>query len=179
VDTRLSEEHETFRNELASVAKDGRRRWIYARQPKGRLYRARTILSVFLVAFLFLAPFITIDGQPLMLLDILHRRFVLQRADLASHQRGQARLLTNLVESLREWIDDPEESTRLPQRLRDLIELAEAELAGAAFGPASRSRARGRAVIDFVAALTDGQAVALQDALSGHSGQLWTDAFVL
>ena len=77
MDTRLSEEHETFRNELASVAKDGRRRWIYARQPKGRLYRARTILSVFLVAFLFLAPFITIDGQPLMLLDILHRRFVL------------------------------------------------------------------------------------------------------
>jgi dGTPase len=112
-------------------------------------------------------------------LKFVHQHFVLARPDLASHQRGQARLLTNLVESLREWIDDPEESTRLPQRLRDLIELAEAELAGAAFGPASRSRARGRAVIDFVAALTDGQAVALQDALSGSWGQLWTDAFVL
>jgi dGTPase len=33
--------------------------------------------------------------------------------------------------------------------------------------------------VDFVAALTDGQAVGLLDAISGRSGQLWTDAFVL
>ena len=39
--------------------------------------------------------------------------------------------------------------------------------------------ARGRAIVDFVASLTDGQATALLDALTGHSGQLWTDAFVL
>ncbi len=37
----------------------------------------------------------------------------------------------------------------------------------------------GRAIVDFVAALTDSQAVALLDALSGRSRQLWTDAFVL
>jgi cytochrome c oxidase accessory protein FixG len=72
-----AEEHNTFRDELASVAKDGRRRWVYARQPSGRLYRARTIVSVFLMAFLFLAPFVTIHGQPLMLLDVLNRRFVI------------------------------------------------------------------------------------------------------
>jgi cytochrome c oxidase accessory protein FixG len=72
-----AEEHETFRNELASVARDGRRRWVYARQPSGRLYSARTALSVFLIAFLLLAPFITVHGQPLMLLDILNRRFVI------------------------------------------------------------------------------------------------------
>ena len=39
--------------------------------------------------------------------------------------------------------------------------------------------ARGRAVIDFVAGLTDNQAVGLMDALSGRSRKLWTDAFVL
>lgn len=70
-------DHETFRNELASVERDGRRRWIYARQPSGRLYRARTVVSVFLLAFLLLAPFITVSGQPLMLLDVLNRRFVI------------------------------------------------------------------------------------------------------
>jgi dGTPase len=107
-------------------------------------------------------------------LKFVHQRFVLARPDLASHQRGQARLLTTLVESLLAWIEDPEEAARLPQRLQDLIELAEAELEGASIG-----QARGRAIVDFVAALTDGQAVALQDALSGHSGPLWTDAFVL
>jgi cytochrome c oxidase accessory protein FixG len=70
-------EHDTFRNELASITRDGRRRWIYARQPHGRLYRARTVLSVFMLAFLFLAPFVRIGGLPVMQLDILHRRFVI------------------------------------------------------------------------------------------------------
>jgi len=73
----LAEEHDTFRNELASVGRDGRRRWIYARQPHGRLYTARTAVAVVLLAFLFLAPFVTVGGQPLMRLDVLHRHFVL------------------------------------------------------------------------------------------------------
>ena len=70
-------DHDTFRNELASIAQDGRRRWIYARQPAGRLYRARTIVSAGLLAFLLLAPFVRVHGQPLMLLNVLERRFVL------------------------------------------------------------------------------------------------------
>ena len=69
--------HETFRNELASVDREGRRKWVYARQPSGRLYRARTVLSWFLLPFLFLAPFVTLNGQPLVLLNVLERRFVL------------------------------------------------------------------------------------------------------
>jgi cytochrome c oxidase accessory protein FixG len=72
-----SEDHDIFRDELASVARDGRRRWIYARQPTGRFYRWRTAVGVLLLAFLFLAPFVTINGQPLMMLNILERRFVL------------------------------------------------------------------------------------------------------
>jgi len=71
------ETHETFRNELASIASDGRRRWIFARQPSGRLYRARTAVSAVLLSFLLLAPFVRVGGQPLMMLNILERRFVL------------------------------------------------------------------------------------------------------
>ena len=117
------------------------------------------------------------------ILKSVHRRFVLTRPDLAMHQRGQAGLLTTLVEALLSWIEDPEEAARLPQRLQDLIDLAEAELEDTPeTGPpvaSRRARAQGRAIVDFVAALTDGQAIALLDALSGRSGQLWTDAFVL
>ena len=72
-----AEEHETFRNELASVARDGRRKWIHARQPSGRFYRARTVVSWVLLGFLFSAPFVEIGGQPLMMLNVLERRFVL------------------------------------------------------------------------------------------------------
>jgi dGTPase len=111
------------------------------------------------------------------ILKFVQNRFVLARPDLALHQRGQARLLATLVESLLSWLTDPDETDRLPTRLRDLVELAEAELPEGT--PDRMSRARGRAVIDFVAALTDNQAVGLMDALTGRSRQLWTDAFVL
>jgi dGTPase len=122
------------------------------------------------------------------ILKFIHHQFVLARPDLALHQRGQARLLTTLVEALHGWLVDPDETARLPRRLHDLVELAEAEIRAFADTPAllgfeahadPAAMARGRATIDFVASLTDGQAVALLDALSGRSGQLWTDAFVL
>ncbi|GGQ56827.1 deoxyguanosinetriphosphate triphosphohydrolase family protein [Couchioplanes azureus] len=110
-------------------------------------------------------------------LKFVQNRFVLARPDLALHQRGQARLLSSLVEALLAWLADPDEAERLPRRLRDLVELAELELPDGT--PDALTRARGRAVIDFVAALTDSQAVALMEALSGRTRQLWTDAFVL
>jgi len=69
--------HETFRDELASVAPDGRRRWIYARQPDGWFYTARTIVAAVLLVFLFVAPFIRVNGLPLVLLDLIERRFVI------------------------------------------------------------------------------------------------------
>src|SRR3954451_4298630 len=111
------------------------------------------------------------------ILKLIQNRFVLARPDLALHQRGQGRLLASLVEALLSWLTDPDEAERLPSRIRDLVELAEAELPEGT--PDRVTRARGRAVVDFVAALTDNQAVGLMDALSGRSRQLWTDAFVL
>jgi dGTPase len=125
-------------------------------------------------------------------LKFVHRRFVLRRPDLALHQRGQARLLTTLVEELESWLVDRRESDRLPRRLHDLVELAQSEYQDLTasrpellstegrLGPdAVRALARGRAVVDFVASLTDSQAVALLDALSGRRSAIWTDAFAL
>jgi cytochrome c oxidase accessory protein FixG len=76
-DALFDESHETFRNELASVDKTGRRRWVYARKPSGRFYRARTLLSWGLLAFLILAPFVRVGGLPLMMFNLLERKFVL------------------------------------------------------------------------------------------------------
>ncbi len=128
-------------------------------------------------------------------LKFVHRRFVLLRPDLALHQRGQARLLASLVQALEQWLTDRYESDRLPRRLQDLLALAEHEygvlaatdmstLVGAVGEPPEgaagiRELARGRAVVDFVASLTDSQAAALLDALAGRSAQPWSDAFVL
>jgi cytochrome c oxidase accessory protein FixG len=77
IDITELEEERSFRDELASITSDGRRKWIYARQPKGKFYTARSIVAVFLLAFLFLSPHIRLNGHQFMLLNILERKFII------------------------------------------------------------------------------------------------------
>jgi dGTPase len=109
-------------------------------------------------------------------LKFVHQRFVLLRADLASHQRGQATVLNGLVGALHEWLGEGD-GFRIPPRLHDLAELARSEFKGS--GGDVDAMARARAVIDYVASLTDGQATALLDVLTGRAARLWTDAAAL
>lgn len=64
-----------FRDHLATADKDGRRQWIYARKPKGRFYQWRTYFSWLLLAILFTGPFVKINGNPLLMLNVVERRF--------------------------------------------------------------------------------------------------------
>lgn len=51
--------------------------WLYPRKPAGRFYRARTWLSWLLLAVMFAGPFIRINGNPLLLLNFVERKFVI------------------------------------------------------------------------------------------------------
>lgn len=73
----VEENNETFRDSLATVTKEGKRIWIYPKKPSGKFYNARTIVTIFLLAFLFGAPFIQFNGHPFMLLNVLDRKFIL------------------------------------------------------------------------------------------------------
>jgi cytochrome c oxidase accessory protein FixG len=68
---------ETFRDTVGSISNDGKRKWIYPKKPSGRYYDIRSILSWFLLGFLFAGPFITIGGNPLILMNVLERKFIL------------------------------------------------------------------------------------------------------
>jgi len=70
-------EEVTFRDRIATVDEEGKRNWIYPKKPSGNFYRWRTYVSWVLLAFLFLAPFIRINGEQLLLFNILERKFVL------------------------------------------------------------------------------------------------------
>jgi len=70
------EDHESYRNELASISIDGRRKWIYARQPNGKYTRSRAIVATILLAFLAISPFVKVHGHQFMLLNIMERQFV-------------------------------------------------------------------------------------------------------
>jgi cytochrome c oxidase accessory protein FixG len=55
----------------------GKRRWIYPKLIKGKLYQYRSLVSYLLLIPLFLAPFIKVNGEQLVLFDILERKFVI------------------------------------------------------------------------------------------------------
>src|SRR5437762_1080002 len=64
-----------FRDHLSTADQAGRRRWLYPKKPSGRFYRWRTWLSYLLLAIMFAGPFVRIQGNPLLLLNIVERRF--------------------------------------------------------------------------------------------------------
>lgn len=68
---------DNFRDHIPTADQRGRRLWVFAKKPQGPLYRLRTWLSGFLLALLFVGPFIRINGNPLLLINILERRFVI------------------------------------------------------------------------------------------------------
>ena len=72
-----TERQESYRDNLATADKTGRRIWVFPVKPRGKLYRARSILSIFLLAFLFGTPFVKVNGEQLLLFDLLGRKFVI------------------------------------------------------------------------------------------------------
>lgn len=68
---------ESFRDNIATADKTGQRIMVYPARPKGRLYNFRKIAALLLLSFLFVAPFIKLNGQPLILLNVFERQFVL------------------------------------------------------------------------------------------------------
>jgi cytochrome c oxidase accessory protein FixG len=66
---------EDFREHLATAHKDGRRRWIFAKQPSGQWYRWRTWMSWVLLGVMFAGPFVRIQNNPLLMLNVVERRF--------------------------------------------------------------------------------------------------------
>jgi cytochrome c oxidase accessory protein FixG len=66
---------EDFRNHLATADKQGHRRWVYPREVDGRWFKHRTHLSWALLGIMFIGPFIQINGNPLLMINIVERRF--------------------------------------------------------------------------------------------------------
>ncbi|HEY6906901.1 MAG TPA: cytochrome c oxidase accessory protein CcoG, partial [Ignavibacteriaceae bacterium] len=75
--THKSDANDSFRDQLATVNKEGKRNWIYPKKPSGRFYNARTLVSFILLAVLVGMPFIKVNGHQFMLFDFLNRNFIL------------------------------------------------------------------------------------------------------
>ncbi len=69
--------NEDFRESLATVDKSGKRIWLYPKKVKGKFFNYRQIVAYSLIAFLFAAPHIKIDGEPLLMFNIIERKFII------------------------------------------------------------------------------------------------------
>jgi cytochrome c oxidase accessory protein FixG len=68
---------ESFRDRIATVDEKGKRKWVYAQKPKGRLYNIRTWVSYGFFALFFALPLIKVNDRPLFLFNITETRFII------------------------------------------------------------------------------------------------------
>lgn len=68
---------EQFRDSLSTVNEQGERVWIYPKKPSGSLHHYRIMVSVILLSLLLGGPFIRINDNPALLLDVFDRKFII------------------------------------------------------------------------------------------------------
>lgn len=66
---------ENFRDSIGTLNEEGKRAWVYPKKPDGKWYEYRKYVSYVLLAFLFSAPFIKINGNQFLMFNVLERRF--------------------------------------------------------------------------------------------------------
>ena len=71
------QEQESFRDSIATIDKEGKRAWIFPTKPSGKLYNLRSYLSYVYLVIFFGLPFIKYHGEPLFMINVLERKFIL------------------------------------------------------------------------------------------------------
>lgn len=68
---------EEHRDTIATVDVQGKRIWVYPKKPKGSLHYKRVVVTIFLLSAFFAGPFLKIGQHPLLLLNVIERKFVI------------------------------------------------------------------------------------------------------
>lgn len=136
-----------------------------------------------------------IERDALLQVEVLKKLtwyFVIDRPAMKSAQRGQEKLIRELFVWLLSWIDDAYQGPEtidpntprfdyladgLPPRLIDFLDIAYWQ-PSAEGGYRSKTRRHARAASDFIASLTEPQALELHSRLSGsNAGSMLSDWF--
>lgn len=68
---------DNFRDRISIMEEDGSRKWIFAKKPKGKFYNKRTIATVLYLLILFGLPLIQYKGEPLLMFNVVQRKFII------------------------------------------------------------------------------------------------------
>jgi len=68
---------EEYRDTIATVDANGKRVWLHPKKPKGSFHNKRIWATFIFLLIFFSVPFIKINGQPLLMMNIFERKFVI------------------------------------------------------------------------------------------------------
>lgn len=66
---------EAFRDTIGTIDGEGKRKFLFPKKPSGKFYEYRKIVSYFLLLILVANPFVKVNGNQLMMFNVLERRF--------------------------------------------------------------------------------------------------------
>ena len=67
--------NDSFRDTIGTLDEKGERAFVFPKKPSGKWYNYRKYVSYFLLAFLFSAPFLKVNGNQFLMFNVLERRF--------------------------------------------------------------------------------------------------------
>lgn len=73
----MAKQNSDFRDKPINLNERGGRKWVYAKKPSGKWFTRRAIFSYAMLLLFVGIPFIKINGNPLVLLDIANRKFII------------------------------------------------------------------------------------------------------
>ncbi|MBE9460831.1 cytochrome c oxidase accessory protein CcoG [Dyadobacter sp. UP-52] len=68
---------DSFRDHFNGINEDGKRNWFYPQKPKGVWHNRRIWFTVVILTLLFVTPFLKYNNQPLLLFNVLERKFII------------------------------------------------------------------------------------------------------
>lgn len=71
----LQKEEKTFRDTVGTMDETGKRKWVFPRKPKGNYTTKRNYTSFVLLLIFFTLPFVKINGNPFLLINIMEGHF--------------------------------------------------------------------------------------------------------
>lgn len=71
----MQQPKDSFRDSIATIDNQGKRKFIFPKKPTGKFYKFRTYVSYFLLVFFLGAPFLKIEGNLFFLFNIFERKF--------------------------------------------------------------------------------------------------------
>jgi len=66
---------DTFRNSVSTMDSKGTRKWVYPKKTKGTYTNYRNLVGLFLLILFFVLPFVKINSNPFLKINILTREF--------------------------------------------------------------------------------------------------------